>query len=569
VSRTGVARTAASLLVVASAACAAGGRSAQAPSAASPLPAPAMSMGDLQGRPLLGDLPARAQRLGAGTPALVASSEALDNGWVGGFVDVPREDCLLGYARGSASIDDVDVAIYSEDGTTLAVDEGRDVHPTVLMCPPHPDRVYVTAHVVEGEGLVAVGAQLVPKDRAIIVARALGARGVVGQGPRPADGWPGLEEAVRTRREELGGQWQELRRVALAVDARMPTVLALPVEAGLCVDAIVVPDEDVALLDVEAFDDAGRSLGRAKDGPGPRALVVCSTLQSAGTLALRPHIGRGLAAVVLARSTGSPDRASTPPADALWVGTSQPIARAGAAHEAALAKDGYGAATTTASGSLALARRVSLPLDLGAAGASPGGCRRVDVVAGSPLALVDAWIWSDAGALLSSGGSSSSLTLFACARGPARLELQTRGRPGPYAITTRPERWRGPALAAHPLAGARMLARAAAGPDAVFEGKEAALREAALDAEHVVAWPETIAPGSCLHATIGVQGEGAGVEARVVDTEGAEVDRAEGAHAATVRACAAADAARAVRIEMRASAGRLDAVVGERTTSAL
>ena len=110
-----------------------------------------------------GSSPARAVRLGAGAPSLVASAQAIDNSWVGGFVDVPRDDCVLGYARGSSSIDDVDVAIYSEEGTTLAVDEGRDVHPTVLMCAPHPDRVYLAAHVVEGEGLVAVGAQLVPR----------------------------------------------------------------------------------------------------------------------------------------------------------------------------------------------------------------------------------------------------------------------------------------------------------------------------------------------------------------------------------------------------------------------
>jgi hypothetical protein len=190
-------------------------------------------------------------------------------------------------------------------------------------------------------------------------------------------------------------------------------------------------------------------------------------------------------------------------------------------------------------------------------------------MAGAPLALVEAWIWSDAGALLASGGSSSSLTLFACAHGSARLELQARGRPGPYSLATRPERWRGAALAAHPLAGARMLARAAGGPDAVFEGKEIGLREAALDAEHVVAWPETIGPGSCLHVTVGAEGEGAGVEVHVIDAEGAEVDRAEGAHAASARACAASDGARVVRIELRASAGRLDAVVGERTTPAM
>lgn len=109
-----------------------------APSTQAPLPAPRVAAGALDARVLLSELAARALRLGAGAPSLVASAQAIDNGWVGGFVDVPRDDCILGYARGSSSIDDVDAAIYSEEGTTLAVDEGRDVHPTVLMCPPIP-----------------------------------------------------------------------------------------------------------------------------------------------------------------------------------------------------------------------------------------------------------------------------------------------------------------------------------------------------------------------------------------------------------------------------------------------
>jgi hypothetical protein len=150
---------------------------ASSPSAsAGPLPPPRVSSGALDPRTLLGELPARASRLGAGAPAMIASAEAIENDWIGGFVDVPHDGCLLGYARGSTSIDDVDVAVYSDEGTQLAVDEGRDPHPTVLLCPPHPDRVYVAAHIVEGEGFVVVGAQLVPRDRALIVARALGAR---------------------------------------------------------------------------------------------------------------------------------------------------------------------------------------------------------------------------------------------------------------------------------------------------------------------------------------------------------------------------------------------------------
>ncbi len=535
---------------------------AQSQAATAPLPAPRVAAGQLDARKLLGELPARASRLGAGPPSLVAAAQAVDNGWVGGFVDVPRDDCVLGYARGSTSIDDVDVAIYSEEGTALAVDEGRDVHPTVMMCAPHPDRVYLAAHVVEGEGLVAVGAQLVPHERAIIVARALGARGLAAQGPRTADAWPGLDDAVRSHRGDLGGAWQEFRRVALAVDARMPTYAALPIDAGECVDAVVVPDEDVALLDVEAIDEQGRVVARAREGSGSRTLTVCSPIQVAGTLSVRPHVGRGLAAVVLARVAGDASRDFSALPDVAWVAPTQPLDKEKNARDALLAKSGYDAALTTTSGTLTLGHRVSLPLDLKPLA---GACARVDVVAGAPLALVDARIWSDAGTLLASAEASSSLALFACARTGARLELETRGRPGPFAVSVRPERWKDPLFEAHPLAASRMLARAADGPDTLLDGKEGVTRELVLDGERVTAWGETIPAGKCLRATVGAEGGGAGIEARVFEGTD-EIDRSEAAHAVSVKACATADAARAVRFEVRASSGHMEAVLGERTS---
>jgi hypothetical protein len=527
------------------------------------LPAPGASAGQLDPRLLLGELIARASRLGAGAPAVVASAQAIDNGWVGGFIDVPRDDCVLGYARGSASIDDVDVAIYSEDGTTLAVDEGRDVHPTVMICAPHPDRMYLTAHVVEGEGFVAVGAQLVPKERAVVVARALGARGYAGQGPRAAEAWPGLDDAVRWHRGELGGTWQEFRRVALAVDARMPTYASFPLDPDQCVDAVVVPDDDVGLLDVQVFDDQGRVVARAGEGTGTRTLTVCSPIPMAGTLAVRPHVGRGLAAIVLARMPGDASRDLAAVPDVAWVTPSLPVDKAKSARDALLAKSGYEAAVTTTAGTLSLGHRARVPLELKGL---PGGCARIDVVGGAPLALLDARVWGDTGALLASANAPSSLALFVCARTTAHLELETRGRPGPFVLTVRPERWKDAAFDAHPLAASRMLARAAGGPDMLIDGKEQATRELVLDGERVTSWSETIGAGKCLRATVGVQGDGAGVEARVFEGSD-ELDRSEAAHAASVRACATAEAPRAVRFEVRASAGHVDAILGERTSS--
>jgi hypothetical protein len=283
----------------------------------------------------------------------------------------------------------------------------------------------------------------------------------------------------------------------------------------------------------------------------------------AGTLAVRPHVGRGLAAIVLARipADASRDLAAAP--EVAWVTPALTIDKARIARDALLAKSGYDGATTTAAGTLTLGRLSSVPLDLKGI---PGSCARIDVVGGAPLALLDARVWSDAGALLASADAASSLALFVCARTAAHLELETRGRPGPFVVTTRPERWKDSAFEAHPLAASRMLARAATGPDMLLDGKELASRELVLDGERMTSWSETIAAGHCVRATIGVQGGVAGVEARVFEGSD-EVDRAEAAHAVSVRACAAPDTPRVVRFEARASAGHVDAVLGERTSS--
>jgi hypothetical protein len=493
--------------------------------------------------------------------SLVASSPAVDNEWVGGFVTVPRTSCLLAYARAASSVGDVDVAVYSDEGTSLAVDEGRDVHPTVLLCPPHPDRVYVAAHLVEGEGLVAVGAQLVPRERGVIVARSLGARGAA-QAPRPADAWPGLADAVRAHRAGLGATWDEFKRVALPVDPRLRTYVAMRVDADECVDAVVVPDEDVDLLDVEVIDAAGRVVARARDGAGARSVTVCSPFTVPGTLSLRPRVGRGLAAVVLARASGDVARDLSTRPDVAWATAVVSVDEAKSARNALLTRSGYAAALSTTTGALAMGRRASIPMDL--QGLLPGACARVDIVAGAPLALFDAQLRADDGSLVAADEAPASVTLFACERGTPRLELEARGRPGPYAVLVRREPWHSDSFAAHPLAASRMLGRAALGPSMLLGGHEGATRQLVLDETHLASWNETLPAGRCVRVTVGAEGQGAGLDLRVLDETGNEIDRAHAAHATSVRACASQEGSRSVRFEVGADAGHLDAVVGER-----
>lgn len=158
--------------------------------------------------------------------------------------------------------------------------------------------------------------------------------------------------------------------------------------------------------------------------------------------------------------------------------------------------------------------------------------------------------------------------MFACGKGRARLDLGTRGRPGPYAVLARPERWRDPAFLAHPLAASRMLGRAVSGPNGLHEGAAGAVRHVGLDAAHQYVQNTSVASGHCLRVAIGAEGEGTGLEARLYDTtNNEELDRSHGQNALSLRACAGAQT-RSLRLEARATAGKLEAIIGERVLDA-
>lgn len=533
------------------------------PAAPAPLPAPQVVPGTLQGAPLLGDTPQRAARLGAGPVAIVASGTMTEGERLGAFVEIPPDACLLAYGRASPSLDDIDLAAFAEEGNAVAVDEGPDPRPTLLVCPPHPRRVYVAAHAASGEGLCVIAAQLLPKERAPEIGRVVGARGAAGGAPRTPEAWPGLDDAVRAHRAAIGGTWEEVRRVAVAADSRAVSAVAFAVEEGGCSDALVVPDDDVAIVDVDVLDAEGRLVARARDGLPTRSVTLCSPIAMSGSLQVRPHVGRGLVAVVVAKTKKDAARELASKPEVVWVAPDKPLEATRAARNLALAKAGYGAPSSSQTGQLVLGRRATVPVDL-----AKGSCTRIDVVAGAPLALVEAAVWDDAGALLATGDGSADAALFACGKGKARVDLATRGRPGPYAVIARPERWNDPVFAAHPLAAARMLDRAAVGPASVHEGAAGAVRHVVLDSAHQYVQPASVAAGHCLRVAVGAEGEGTGVVARLFDaTTGEELDRSHGQNALALRACAGAST-RTLRVEARATAGKLDAVIGERVVPA-
>lgn len=525
------------------------------------LPAPHVRPGTLDARALLGGIPERAMALGAGPLSVVASAAAFEGERLGGFVDVPEDVCVLAYARASRSMEDLDVAIFSEEGTPLSVDEAPDSHPTVMLCPPHPERVYASVHVASGEGLVTLGAQLVPRLAAPVLSATFGAKGSAGEGPRPADAWPGLDDHVRAHRTGLGGHWEDVRKVALPVDARMPTFIAFPLEADQCTDALVLPSDEVALLEVEALDSEGRLLARAHEGSKARSLTLCSTVTGNASLSIRPHVGRGLAAVVVGRARGSEARELSRRPDVAWTASVRPLEEERGLRNAELAKAGYEKPTQTQQGMGAIGRRIGFTVE------GKGTCQRIDVVGGLPLALVEARAWDEAGNLLGVSEGTTSAVLLSCGKGNARVEVEVRGRPGPMVILTRKEKWQSPVFEARPVAGARMLTAMGDGPLSLHEGAPFAARMVSLEPGKRTTLPETIAQGKCLRIALGVQGEGSGVEARVFDTEGVELDRGTGIFSTSLRACAPSDAAKTITLELHPLAGKLEGVVGVRSSN--
>jgi hypothetical protein len=474
---------------------------------------------------------------------------------VSSLLEVPEGDCAVAIARATQSVDDVDLFAYGEDGAVLGSDEGSDRQPALLVCPPHPRRVYLSARIAAGHGLVALGAQRVPLRDAERVAAAYGVRYRPGELTRRMSIWPGLDERLEQHRREIGGSWVDLRRVAIPLDARTPTRLSAAIDAERCLDVLVVPSDEIVALDVNVLDAEGRIVGRARSGGRDRSLVVCSPIPSAVTFELRPHIGIGLAIAMMSRSREGTE--ADIEGDILKLDL-YPTLGVGPERERRatdLARLGLGAGRLVASGTLSLGQRKSLTVEL------LPGCSRLDLVAGAPLRGVDAWLYAEDGSLLASATGPSPV-LYACtAGGKARLDAEPLARPGPFALELRAEPGTPKALVDHPLAASRLLSRM------VEHGVIAVARRVGAVYAHPVT-PTSLARqnlmvpvGRCLDVT-GAIGPGAsGFEIRLVRSEGQEIALGRGEHSTTVRACAMDAPSGDIVAELRASSGSATALL--------
>ena len=535
-------------------ACAAAGPSPAGPAGPEPPREVRVLEGGVDARPFLTADADRAIAAGAGPLRMVGADVVAEGDRVGAFVEIPPDECLLALGRPSPTILDVDLFAYDDEGGAFATDESPEAQAAILACPPHPRRLYVMARVMAGSGILGVGVQSVPRAAADAVAKALGVRGRPGEDSGRLDAWPGLEGKIRAHRDSLGGRWEDVRRTALPVSPRAPSRVTLALEPDRCLDVLVTPSEEVASLEVVVEDATGRIIGRGRDLGHDRALVLCAAQAASVTLALRPRGSQGLAAVVVGRAPKGAEAEISGVARVVHLSETRDLDVARKALEAQLGPLGYSAPKVVASGAARVGTRTAIPVEL------PGGCARLDLVAGRPLVDVVASLWDDKGALLAEGRGGAGATLFSCGKpGKARLDLEAFESPGPFSLELRKDKGAPPGLTAHPVAAGRLLGRLAAG--GVGEGASAAVGAVvvSLDPATRRTLPVPLAAGECVEVLAALDSGGSGLDLRLVDGAG-ESWLAKARSVTAERLCGTPDG-KPGSVELRLSVGKADALV--------
>ena len=461
---------------------------------------------------LLEDDARRAEIAGAERArVLVAEAGAVGDRFTG-VVDVDERDCLLVLARASDKIADLDLYTYGESGSILSVDDRPDSKPTLLICPPHPRHIYVTARIATGQGVVVVGAHRVPIALASPVRHALQLRG--DDSGLDAGTPPDLEARVLSHHQTIGGKWVAVAQSSIVVDSRVPTVTGLSIQEGSCIDMLVVPTAHVSALDIELQDDRGRTLSRAPIADRERWMVACSREPRTVTLQIRPHEGYGSVVLLVSRGTLEMGRATR---QAIELSESQPLQVLTDVEHKALEHLGYSHGKLL--GNFLIERGFQHRFVANGA----RGCTRFDVFAGAPSLGVQARVYTSNGELVVSEGGTQHFPLLACLPGKITMVLETVGRGGPVQVEQRQDIADTPQALSFPRAAARMFQRAYNLGLAKSFGQFSTVESTSLADEKVWERDITVEAGQCSGYFMALDGDAVGVDLRIVDAKTEEV----------------------------------------------
>lgn len=498
---------------------------------------------------------------------LLAMDAGVTGDRISGLLEIPAASCAIVIARAGESVDDLDLLAYGEDGSVVGTDEAPDKIPGLTICPPHPARVWLSARIAAGHGLVAIGAQKVSvanAERTAALYQVKPRSGARGQRLSPlAD----LEERIQAHRTLLGGSWQDLRRVPVPLDVHTPTRVSAQIEAGRCLDALLLPSPEVGPLELTAQDSGGAIVGRAQTTGRERYIVACSAMDTPISFEMRPQFGRGLGVLMFSRTRPGSEQDLDPVVTRVEVSSRAALAEEVRESQEVLARSGYAPGRPLVTGTLQVNRRMSLSVPLGA------GCWRLDMIGGSPLRGVEAWVWSHAGKLISHATSGANLALFACGPGGvARLDLEAMLRSGPYTVFLRQEPGTHAALSASPLAAGRLLANLVERGVVRRASEVGLVTPVDLSPTELSRVDLTVPFGRCVDLTLALGADTAGAEVRLVAlATDQEVAFSRGTHVTSARVCSL-DAAGAqnhlkTRAELRVRAGTGRALFATRLLS--
>jgi hypothetical protein len=294
--------------------------------------------------------------------------------------------------------------------------------------------------------------------------------------------------------------------------------------------------------------------------------VVCAAVETSLALEVRPHSGRGIGLLLLSRTQAGSERDVLDPVR-LDAFPASELPQALTTFKDRLERAGYRGGRNLLTAALEVGRRSSFPLSL------PAGCSRLDLVGGSPLRGMNAWVWSpqnELAATLSSGGQGS---LFVCGRGgPMRLDAEATLRPGPFALLLHSETGASAELAKSPLAASRLLAQVVERGVLRRASEVGLVRKFDLSEAALEAFDVTVPFGRCVDVALGLDKGAVGAEIRLVSgASGKEITLGRGPYATSARACALdAGSVREntkTRVELRVASGAALGLVATRMSS--
>ena len=498
----------------------------------------------------LAEVAREAALAGASPLEFLASGAGIPGDSISALVVVPAGRCALLAARGAASVEDLDLYLFTDEGDEVAKSDDVEHPATLLYCSAEkPQRLLAVARIAAGRGAFALGLSDVPADKRTAVLTRV--RPDDAQSGQRAEDWPGLEEAVGAHREMLGGAWRDVRRVIVPVDHRLSTQLDFEIEGQRCVDAFALPGDQVDDLEVEALSPGGHIIARAEVRGMERALLLCAGADPAkATLRLRPHAGRGAVIVVLSETTTTAGRRDLHPEFPRHDLSPPP-----------------GPVPKPAPS----AKRLELAMgDLVHSSLSFTGCQRVEFQPRFPLLGYRLVAYDGQGRLIGEHEGTGPGEVYLClpraGTASGRMDLRALSRAGPLDVRSRAEvAAASPALERFPLAASRLLGLAT---DLGFLHQLADIGQVSvhqLGPDQLVRIPLLVPAERCLTVLAAADRSGPAIELGVVNARTSRFsDFARGARSTWARVCADQGQTEDIVVELRAPHGETPALVATR-----